>query len=250
MSSVPAIGSPPLRIILADSQAIFRAGIAKILMSERGIRVVAQTGDLGQTLAAVSAQDAEVLFFEHNLSPAPAEAVAEILKRAPRLLIVVLVENAVERDTVDYFQRGVRGLVTRGIAPELLVRCVRKVAEGETWLDNQGINWLVKAFRAQAAQLRTTEGKHRLNEKEMLIISGVARGLRNREIAHEIGTSEQVVKNYLRKIYDKLGINDRLELALYTVHERLLEHRPGVAAGVLEPGQPAGQDISSSSSAE
>jgi DNA-binding NarL/FixJ family response regulator len=240
---ISAIGSPPLRVILADSQAIFRAGIANILMSEPDICIVAQTGDFGQTLAAVSVQDADVLFFEHGLSPTPAEAVEEILKRAPRILIVILVDNAVEQDTVDYFRRGVRGLVPRGIAPELLVRCVRKVAEGETWLDNQGINWLIKAFRAQATQARTTEGKHRLSEKEMLIISGVTRGLRNREIAHEIGTSEQVVKNYLRKIYDKLGINDRLELALYTVHERLLEPRPSVAIGMLDQGQPAVQGI-------
>ena len=235
-NSTPAGTNPSLRLILADSQAIFRAGIAKILTSEPDIRVVAQTGDLGQTLTEVSARDADLLFFEHGLTPAPVEAVAEILKRAPRIRIVVLVDNAVERDTVDYFRRGVHGLITRGIAPELLVRCVRKVAKGETWLDNQGINWLVHAFRTQSAQLRPAEGKHRLNEKELLIISGVARGLRNREIAGEIGTSEQVVKNCLRKIYDKLGIKDRLELALCTVHERLLEHRPAVTAGILDPG--------------
>jgi DNA-binding NarL/FixJ family response regulator len=249
-NSTSAGARPPLRLILADSQAIFRAGIAKILTSEPYIRVVAQTGDLGQTLAAVSAQDADVLFFEHSLTPAPVEAVGEILKRAPRLRIVVLVDNAVERDTVDYFRRGVRGLITRGIAPALLVRCVHKVAAGETWLDNQGINWLVDAFRTQSAQLRPAEGKHRLREKELLIISGVARGLRNREIGGEIGTSEQVVKNCLRKIYAKLGIKDRLELALYTVHERLLDPRPAVTAGILGPGRPGEPGASPASSPE
>jgi DNA-binding NarL/FixJ family response regulator len=65
--------------------------------------------------------------------------------------------------------------------------------------------------------------KWRLSGKEMLIISAVAQGMRNKEIADQVGTTEQVVKNYLRKIYDKLGVSDRLELALYCIHHHLLE---------------------------
>jgi DNA-binding NarL/FixJ family response regulator len=106
---------------------------------------------------------------------------------------------------------------------------VRKIAEGETWLDHREVNWLIKAFRVQAAQLRTAVGRPVLTEKEMIVVSGVTQGLRNRDIAKEMGTTEQVVKNYLRKIYSKLNISDRLELALYTVNERLLEP-DGVAA--------------------
>lgn len=63
----------------------------------------------------------------------------------------------------------------------------------------------------------------RLSDKEMLIISGVTQGLKNKDIAREVGTTEQVVKNYLRKIYDKLQVSDRLELALYSMHHRLLD---------------------------
>jgi DNA-binding NarL/FixJ family response regulator len=216
-------------VILADSQAIFRVGIGKILSAEPDIKVVAQAESLGQTLTAVSKHATEVLLFEQGLSPTPAEAVSEILRRIPGLLVIVLVDDANEADTVDYLRRGARGIVTRSIPPELLVRCIRKVALGETWLDNRGVNWVIKAFRAQAVQLRSTDVRHQITEREMLVISGVTKGLRNKDIAHEIGTTEQVVKNYLRKIYGKLGINDRLELALYTVHEKLLE------SGGLEP---------------
>jgi DNA-binding NarL/FixJ family response regulator len=219
-----------VRVILADSQAIFRVGIGKILVAETDIKVVAQAETLGQTLTAVSRQATEVLLFEQGLSPTPADAVSEIIKRIPGLLVIVVVDDVNEADTVDYLRRGVRGILTRSIAPELLARCIRKVAQGETWLDNRGVNWVIKAFRAQAVQLHSTGARHHLTEREMLVISGVTKGLRNKDIAHEIGTTEQVVKNYLRKIYGKLGINDRLELALYTVHEKLLE-----SGGSLEP---------------
>ncbi len=219
----PAPEIAPIRVILADSQAIFRVGISKILSAEPDISVVDQAETLGQTLAALGQHKVDVVLFEAGLSPTPAEAVSEILKRSPGICVVALVGDSSERETVDYLRRGVHGIVTRAIAPELLTRCLRKVAQGEIWLDNRGVNWVMKAFRTQAAQLRSTDTKHRLTEKELLIISGVTQGLRNKDIAQEIGTTEQVVKNYLRKIYDKLGINDRLELALYTVHERLLE---------------------------
>ena len=100
---------------------------------------------------------------------------------------------------------------------------MRKVAAGETWLDKQGVNWVIEAYRSQALQGTAPKQQLRLSEKEMLIISGVTQGLKNKDIAREVGTTEQVVKNYLRKIYDKLQVTDRLELALYSMHHRLLD---------------------------
>ena len=114
--------------------------------------------------------------------------------------------------------------MTRSIGPDLLVKCIRKVHEGETWLDNKGVNWVIEAYRAQAAQLTSPSNRVKLSTKELQIIAGVTQGLRNKDIAQEVGTTEQVVKNYLRKIYDKLGVSDRLELALYCMHHRLLEN--------------------------
>ncbi len=114
--------------------------------------------------------------------------------------------------------------MTRSIGPDLLVKCIRKVHAGETWLDNKGVNWVIEAYRAQAAQLTSPRNRVKLSTKELQIIAGVTQGLRNKDIAQEVGTTEQVVKNYLRKIYDKLGVSDRLELALYCMHHRLLEN--------------------------
>jgi DNA-binding NarL/FixJ family response regulator len=200
-------------------------GMARIFSNENDLDVVAQTETLSQTLSAVAETPADVILFEAGLSPTPAEAVSEVARRAvvPTAKLILVTQPAGEQETVDYLRRGVRGILTRTVSPELLVRCVRKVAAGETWLDKQGVNWVIQAYRSQALQSNAPKQQLRLSEKEMLIISGVTQGLKNKDIAREVGTTEQVVKNYLRKIYDKLQVTDRLELALYSMHHRLLD---------------------------
>ena len=214
----------PIRVIVADSEAIFRVGMGKIFALEKDLEVVAQTDSLQQTLNAVSSTPADVILFEAGLSPNPADSVSEVIRRGqPGTRVIIISHFTGEEETVDYLRRGVRGILTRSVSPDLLVRCVRKVAAGETWLDNQGVNWIIEAYRNQAEHAASPKQQLRLSEKEMMIIGGVTQGLKNKDIALEVGTTEQVVKNYLRKIYDKLGVSDRLELALYSMHRRLLE---------------------------
>jgi len=224
-----------IRLIVADTQAIFRVGIRKVLALEDDVRVVAQAENLGQTLTAVSKFPADVLLFESRLTSNPAEAISEVMKKAPDVRIIVITGDVDEMTTVDYLRRGVRGIINRAIAPDLLVRCIRKVHGGEMWLDNQGVSWVIEAYKSQATALTSPRPKNRLTDKEMLIVSCVAQGMKNKDIAHEIGTTEQVVKNYLRRVYDKLGVSDRLELALYCVHHRLLEN---AASGQKPQEQP------------
>ena len=234
-----------VRIILADSEAIFRVGMARIFSGESDLDVVAQADNLPETLSVVAETPADVILFEAGLSHTPAEAVSEVARRAlPAAKLILVTQRPGEQETVDYLRRGVRGILTRAVSPDLLVRCVRKVAAGETWLDKQGVNWVIQAYRSQALQGVAPGQQLRLSEKEMLMISGVTQGLKNKDIARQVGTTEQVVKNYLRKIYDKLQVSDRLELALYSMHHRLLdgyvprparEEQPRVA----DPGETA-----------
>jgi DNA-binding NarL/FixJ family response regulator len=216
----------PIRVIVADTQSIYRVGIRKILALEDDIRVVAQAETLGQTIAAAVKFPTDVILLEAAITPNPPEAISELMKRTPGSKIVVVMVEPDEEDTVDLLRRGVRGIVSRSISPDLLVRCVRKIASGETWLDNRGVNWVLEAYRSQASQLTSPRPKTKLSDKELLIISCVTQGMRNKEIAKEIGTTEQVIKNYLRKVYDKLGVSDRLELALYCIHHQLLKNKP------------------------
>src|ERR1700758_5415269 len=215
-----------VRVILADTQAIFRAGLRKVFALEDDIRVVGQAETLVQTQSAVAKFSADVLIFEAALTPNPVEAVVNLLRQNPSLRVVVVTPGADEDLTLDLFRRGAHGIVSREVEPELLVECLRKVIAGEPWLDSQGIHWVMQAYRNQSTRPAGSRPKVQLTPKESLIVSCVTQGMKNKEIALRVGTTEQVVKNYLRKVYDKLGVADRLELALFCLHNRVLESSP------------------------
>jgi DNA-binding NarL/FixJ family response regulator len=213
-----------VRVIVADTQAIFRAGLRKIFALEDDIRVVGQAETLAQTQSAMAKFSADVLIFEAALTPNPVDAVADLIRQNPSLRVVVVTPGSDEGLTLELFRRGAHGIVSREVEPELLVDCLRKVAGGETWLDTQGIHWVMEAYRNQSSRPAGARPKVQLTPKETLIVSCVTQGMKNKEIALRVGTTEQVVKNYLRKVYDKLGVADRLELALYCLNHRVVDN--------------------------
>jgi len=212
-----------IRVIVADTQAIFRAGLRKIFALEDDIRVVGQAETLAQTLAAAKKFSADILIFEAALTSNPLEAVADLLRQAPQMKMVVVTHEPNEELTLELFRRGAHGIVSREVEPETLVECLRKVSQGEPWLDRQAVNWVLSAYRNQSSRPTGSRPKVQLTPKESLIVSCVTQGMKNKEIALRVGTTEQVVKNYLRKVYDKLGVADRLELALYCLNHRVVE---------------------------
>src|SRR5262252_3090980 len=210
-----------VRVIVADTQAIFRAGLRKIFALEDDIRVVGQAETLAQTQSAVARFSADVLIFESALAPNLVEWLNELLRQNPKLKVVVVISGLDEELTLELFRRGAHGVVSREVEPELMVDCLRKVVAGECWLDAQGIRWVMEAYRNQNNRTPGSRPKVQLTPKESLIVSCVTQGMKNKEIALRVGTTEQVVKNYLRKVYDKLGVADRLELALYCLNHRV-----------------------------
>lgn len=234
-----------IRVIVADTQAIFRAGLRKVFAVEDDVRVVAQAETLAQAFSAAKKFAADVMLFEAALAPNPLDSTSDLLRQNPQLRLVVVTNEPEEELTLELFRRGVHGIVSREVEPELLVECLRKVSKGEPWLDNRGTQWVLEAYRTQGTRPGSARAKVQLTPKETLIVSCVTQGMKNKEIAVRVGTTEQVVKNYLRKVYDKLGVADRLELALFCLNNRVLEtsskssdlvpHAPanGAAAAVI-----------------
>jgi DNA-binding NarL/FixJ family response regulator len=219
-----------IRVIVADTQAIFRAGLRKIFAVEDDVRVVGQAETLSQTFSAAKKFSADLMLFEAALAPNPPEAVSDLLRQNPGLRLVVVTPEPNEELTLELLRRGACGIVSREVEPELMVDCLRKVSKGEAWLDSRGIQWVLEAYRTQGTRPGTPKTKVQLTPKESLIVSCVTQGMKNKEIAVRVGTTEQVVKNYLRKVYDKLGVADRLELALYCLNNRTVEGMMKTAA--------------------
>jgi len=213
-----------IRVIVADTQAIFRAGLRKVFALEDDIRVVGQAETLAQTQSAVKKFSSDVVIFEAALAQNPVEAVADLIRQNPQMRIVVVTPGADEELTLELFRRGTHGIVSREVEPELLVDCLRQVAAGETWLENKAVHWVMEAYRNQNNRPAGARPKVQLTPKETLIVSCVTQGMKNKEIALRVGTTEQVVKNYLRKVYDKLGVADRLELALYCLNHHVVDN--------------------------
>ena len=201
------------KIILADNQAIFRAGTAKILAMEDDFRIIAQCPDSERLYQAIDAFRSVILIFASSLA-LDLSLFAQRIARSGSSSIVIL-ENT---DTPEPFlSAGVQGLVYRNVGSPVLIDCVRQVASG-TLFQQPAANGLSHLHE----DLVGARVRDRLTLKEMKIVALIVQGCKNKEIAIRLGTTEQVVKNYLRNVYDKTGVSDRLELALFTIHHKML----------------------------
>src|SRR5277367_5933242 len=148
----PEDGTGTIRLILADTQAIFRAGLRKIFALEDDIRVVGQAESLEQTVAAIQKFSADIVIFEAALAPNPVESVSDLLRQSATCRLVVVLQEPDQEMTLELFRRGAHGVVSREVEPEMLVECLRKVSEGQPWLEPRAVGWVLEAYRTQAVR--------------------------------------------------------------------------------------------------
>ena len=205
-----------LKMVLADKQAIFRAGIAKVLGVEDEIRIVAQVQSADQLVPTLEKFHPSVLAFATNLVSG-LSGLSELVGAANqyKTRLIALAENG--ENAAAHISAGIHGVVFRNVTGPQLLECVRAVAGGTTWIQPAQVTAEVSENDMVGARVRD-----RLTPKELKIVALVVQGYKNKDIATELGTTEQVIKNYLRNVYDKIGVSDRLELALFTIHHRIL----------------------------
>jgi DNA-binding NarL/FixJ family response regulator len=213
------------KVILADSQAIFRAGTAKVLAMDEDLRIIAQCTDIDRMMHAISTFPGSIVLFAASLRPDMGRM--RVLLESSGSRGIVIAENS---DSASAFlQHGIRGVVFRNVTGQALVECVRRVAAGDTWTPPQ-----LMMPDSPEEDMVGTRVRDRLTPKEMRIVALIVQGCKNREIALRLKTTEQVIKNYLRSIYDKTGVSDRLELALFTIHHRVLAQAAAEVGNKLE----------------
>jgi two-component system, NarL family, nitrate/nitrite response regulator NarL len=221
-----------IRIVIADDHPIFRDGLCKLLALEEDFDVVAHASDGRQVLEVLQQYEPDILLLDLKMPGLDGLATLQRLQSSKsKTRVIVLTASDDKNEFVQAMKLGTSGIVLKQTATDLLIKSIRKVHAGEIWLDShttaEVIRRFVSAEDTPLPQQQQPSGAPRererspLSQREREIVALVAQGFKNKEMAEKMFISEQTVKNHLHNIFDKLGVSDRLELALYAIHNNL-----------------------------
>jgi DNA-binding NarL/FixJ family response regulator len=224
-------GKSKIRIVVADDHPIFRDGLCKLLALEDDFEVVAQAQVGRQVLEVLQQYEPDVLLLDLKMPGLDGLGTLQRLQAVKnKTRVIVLTASDDKNEFVQAMKLGTSGIVLKQTATELLIKSIRKVHAGEIWLDSHTTAAVIRQFVAAEeiqvpAPPQPPPGRERerspLSQREREIVALVAQGFKNKEMAEKMFISEQTVKNHLHNIFDKLGVSDRLELALYAIHNNL-----------------------------
>src|SRR6476659_2354388 len=221
-----------VRILLADDHPIVRDGLKKLLQLEDDFEVVGEAGDGREVLEKCHELDPDVLLLDLRMPNLDGLSALQSLQQTnKRTRVIVLTASEDKNEFVQAMKLGCSGIVLKQTAPDLIVKSIRKVHSGEIWLDSHTTAAVMRQFSTaleggHPSASGSGKGRERspLSAREREIVALVAQGYKNKEMAEKMFISEQTVKNHLHNIFDKLGVSDRLELALYAIHKNI--HTP------------------------
>jgi DNA-binding NarL/FixJ family response regulator len=215
-----------IRIVIADDHPIVRDGLKKLLTLEDDLEVVGEAGDGREVIERVQELEPDVLLLDLRMPNLDGLQALQALQQSNKnTRVIVLTASEDKNEFVQAMKLGCSGIVLKQTAPDLIVKSIRKVNAGEIWLDSHTTAAVMRQFSAPGDISTMPNGKPRerspLSQREREIVALVAQGYKNKEMAEKMFISEQTVKNHLHNIFDKLGVSDRLELALYAIHKGL-----------------------------
>ncbi len=221
-----------IRILIADDHPIVRLGLRQVFAETDDIEVIGEAGDGRETMALVKELRPDVILLDLRMPGMDGLAVLDALHaNGLKIRVVVLTGSDDKNEYVQAMKMGCSGIVLKQTATDLIAKSVRKVYAGEIWLDSHTTAAVMKQFATvpDSSPLPIRGGytskargdRNPLSNREREIVGLVAQGYKNKEMAEKMFISEQTVKNHLHNIFDKLGVSDRLELALYAIHKGL-----------------------------
>jgi len=204
----------PIRILIADDHALFRQGLKSLLDLQPELVVVAEIDRADALAAAVATAHPDIVLLDLQMDRWAAD---EIESLVPGTSVIVLTASERIEDALGALRAGARAIVQKRFAVETLMEAIRAVADG--------LVWIPPAIQAQVMTQWGTPRGERLTAREIEIARAVAAGSKNAEIAAQLSISESTVKTHLNNIFQKLGVRDRVELAMYAVKSGLISMR-------------------------
>ena len=223
--SATALPATRIRIVIADDHPIVRDGLRKLLNLEEDLEIVGEASDGREVLDQVRQHAPDILLLDLRMPNMDGLTALQNLQQTDKKTrVIVLTASEDKNEFVQAMKLGCSGIVLKQTAPDLIVKSIRKVNAGEIWLDSHTTAAVMRQFASPGTELSglpASKPRERspLSTREREIVALVAQGYRNKEMAEKMFISEQTVKNHLHNIFDKLGVSDRLELALFAIHK-------------------------------
>jgi len=215
----------PIRIVIADDHPIFRDGLRRLLEADARFEVVGEAGDGQQAVSQVATLRPDILLLDLAMPRVSGlQALQDLIELGIPVRSVLLTAAIDPAETIKALQLGARGVILKESATQLLYKCLQAVMSGEYWVGNERLHDIVQHLRLSGCEAESAATPAMmLTRREIQIVGAIVEGASNKGIGQQFGLSEQTVKNHISHIFDKVGVSNRLELALYAVHHKLLE---------------------------
>jgi DNA-binding NarL/FixJ family response regulator len=214
-----------IRVAIADAHPVVREGLKTLLQAE-GFEVIGDAGDAAKTIELVKASRPDILMLDAGLPGTSGVQVLRDLAKMGTSCRVILLNASLDRAQIlEMLRLGARGFVSKNTTVDMMIKSIRTVMAGQYWIGRESVSDLIGSLVPAHGHAGPPAKKPSLSKRELQIISAVAAGYANKDIATRLSLSEHTVKHHLSTIFDKLGVANRLEVALFAIKHHLVDER-------------------------